>query len=134
MRTTIRLYRESTERRSFARRRGRKCEPPYGSTERALKAGQRCGVHVEVVREPPYGSTERALKVKAFFEPVIDLRKEPPYGSTEGALKEQQAVRNAIRVNRTTIRLYRGSTERQPHKHQVIDEIVNHHTALQREH
>ena len=37
-------------------------EPPYGSTEGALKAG--CSATTELPgEEPPYGSTEGALKV-----------------------------------------------------------------------
>ena len=86
-------------------------------------------------------------------------KKEPPYGSTEGALKDSGCVHSPRKSSRTTIRLYRGSTERVIRKQieetrkarttirlyrgstesalvpaDAIAERGNHHTALQREH
>ena len=40
-------------------------EPPYGSTERALKDVASAGRRGRAIGEPPYGSTERALKDRA---------------------------------------------------------------------
>ncbi len=134
-RTTIRLYRESTERiMGRYSKPGWKAEPPYGSTERALKEPETAAAaianHRTTIRlyresterpdskqyvagagEPPYGSTERALKGQTFSS-GDRASIEPPYGSTERALKGRQIRRSKITIRRTTIRLYRESTER----------------------
>ena len=84
-------------------------EPPYGSTEGALKDVDQLAIEAGQ-DEPPYGSTEGALKGRAYVN-IRNRGQEPPYGSTEGALKEER-IRLSISVSvRTTIRLYRGSTE-----------------------
>ena len=61
-RTTIRLYRGSTESQFlYTLWYMGWLEPPYGSTEGALKVG--LGRFLwQLPKEPPYGSTEGALK------------------------------------------------------------------------
>ena len=85
-------------------------EPPYGSTEGALKVYNVIPTAKSLGVEPPYGSTEGALKDTDDVPEGKALRIEPPYGSTEGALKEV----HRFMLDRLDVR--------------------NHHTALQREH
>ena len=59
---------------------------------------------------------------------------EPPYGSTERALKVGAGVGIGQQGLRTTIRLYRESTERNAQAVEAEGLGRNHHTALQREH
>ena len=89
-RTTIRLYRGSTESGWQEAAQVGFDEPPYGSTEGALKVylGGAFGV---CAVEPPYGSTEGALKAFPDRKSGQTSFNEPPYGSTEGALKVEFA-------------------------------------------
>ena len=134
-RTTIRLYRESTE-----SGRGELpiytilSEPPYGSTERALKDSS---LMRDLYTAPP-GTTIRLYREStespADSDAVPVQSCEPPYGSTERALKGSLSSSTSKACGRTTIRLYRESTERFAIEQYVKGLWTNHHTALQREH
>ena len=58
----------------------------------------------DVMLEPPYGSTEGALKDKQPVRWRLFEASEPPYGSTEGALKDptRSTRMNAERLNHHT--------------------------------
>ena len=157
--TTIRLYRESTERSgSDTWTADAPAEPPYGSTERALKGwsgtsgfGYTPGTTIRLYRESTESITSATNSIVSPWE--------PPYGSTERALKGQRGLCVAERIRGTTIRLYRESTERGNRRvwqsgqrseppygsteralkgetggYGNQGSVRNHHTALQREH